>query len=394
MKGRVSSSTPLFGLPEQTQKGFALGWGSCLSCTAEFNLLWLMLSVRGLVVDAAEFNLLWLMLSLRKSLMPFSAGFWLFLSHGGVVGGCLHVAAEPVCFLLGCRRSKGRSFHLLGTEQQPGRVSSLCISSSSQGAVHSADKVIPVADFKLATGDPRAAGRLGSCSSGAARSDAHASPVLPSLSGRVQRCQFDLDKTHPATALTALRQALGWLGWLCADEEEEEEDFTAGSFLSSRRLCIPVVPALSSLETAEVFKPAKTLQERGLPDITQGSTQGLVAPRVIPGRSGKAQGEEHEGFRLLTLSMTWFSPNGCYFVEYCIGYSSGRRGADVGIPTRAEVVSPRHAGTQLGYLLKNCFIDPALWKNTVRAHTSGDCLPCRGSTTTPFVELFSSTPLF
>lgn len=51
MKGRVSSSTPLFGLPEQTQKGFALGWGSCLSCTAEFNLLWLMLSVRGLVVD-------------------------------------------------------------------------------------------------------------------------------------------------------------------------------------------------------------------------------------------------------------------------------------------------------------------------------------------------------
>lgn len=51
MKGRVSSSTPLFGLPEQTQKGFALGWGSCLSCAAEFNLLWLMLSVRGLVAD-------------------------------------------------------------------------------------------------------------------------------------------------------------------------------------------------------------------------------------------------------------------------------------------------------------------------------------------------------
>lgn len=71
--------------------------------------------------------------------MPFSAGFWLFLSHGGVVGGCLHVAAEPVCFLLGCRRSKGRSFYLLSAEQQPGRVSSLCISSSSQGAVHSGD---------------------------------------------------------------------------------------------------------------------------------------------------------------------------------------------------------------------------------------------------------------
>lgn len=34
------------------------------------------------------------------------------------------------------------------------------------------------------------------------------------------------------------------------------------SFLSSRRLYIPVVPAFSSLKTAEVFKREKTLEER------------------------------------------------------------------------------------------------------------------------------------